>query len=43
MMLSSKASWVPVQASLGDRCFDEYPDESLAEWHRRLGLEDSDA
>lgn len=19
--------------------FDEYPDESIAEWHRRLGLE----
>jgi hypothetical protein len=42
MMLGSKASWVPVQAGPDDRRFDEYPDESLAEWHRRLGLEDSD-
>jgi len=23
-----------------DRHFDEYPSESLADWHRRLGLED---
>ena len=43
MMLGSKASWVPVQAGPDDRRFDEYPDESLADWHRRLGLEDSDA
>ena len=43
MMLGSKASWVPVQVGLNDRRFDEYPDESLAEWHRRLGLEYSDA
>ena len=42
-MLSSKASWVAVQVRPDDQCFDEYPDESLAEWHRRLGLEDSDA
>jgi hypothetical protein len=43
MMLGSKASWVPVQAGPDDRRFDEYPDESLAEWHRRLGLEHRDA
>ena len=29
MMLSSKASWVEVQAKRKDRTFDEYPDESL--------------
>ena len=40
-MLAYKASWVPVQVEPGDLCFDEYPDESLAEWHRRLGLEDA--
>ena len=39
LMLAYKASWVPVQADPDDRCFEEYPDESLAEWHQRLGLE----
>jgi hypothetical protein len=42
MMLGSKAGWVEVDAGPEDRCFDEYPDESLAEWHRRLGLGDSE-
>ncbi len=42
LMLGSKASWVPVHSESADRCFDEYPDESLAEWHERLGLEDTD-
>lgn len=40
LMLGSKASWVQAHIEPGDRSFDEYPDESLAEWHRRLGLED---
>lgn len=39
MMLASRASWVPVQAVPGDRQCDVYPDESLADWHIRLGLE----
>jgi len=39
LMLGSKAGWVPVDAGPSDRKFEEYPDESLAEWHRRLGLE----
>jgi hypothetical protein len=39
MMLGSKAGWVPVHAAADDRRFEEYPDESLAEWHRRMGLE----
>lgn len=38
LMLGSKASWVPAHIERGDHSFDEYPDESLAEWHRRLGL-----
>lgn len=42
LMLGSKANWVPVATGPQDRCFDEYPDESLAEWHRRLGLTDGD-
>ena len=39
MMMTSKASWVPLHADPSDRCFDEYPDESLAQWHQRLGCE----
>lgn len=38
MMLNSKAPWVEVRADPGDALFDEYPDESLAEWHERHGL-----
>ena len=38
MMLTSKAPWVEVAAKRGDRRHDEYPDESIAEWHERLGL-----
>lgn len=39
LMLGSKASWVPVAAGPKDRCYDAYPEESIADWHRRLGLE----
>jgi hypothetical protein len=38
MMLASKASWVPLETGPGDRRFDAYPDESLAQWHDRHGL-----
>lgn len=38
LMLGSKASWVTPQVGPDDRCFDGYPDESLAQWHQRLGL-----
>ena len=37
-MLDSKAGWVEPYIQAGDRCFTEYPDESLAQWHERLGL-----
>jgi hypothetical protein len=40
LMLGSKASWVEPQSGGHDRLFDEYPDESLAQWHARLGLGD---
>jgi len=43
MMLGSKATWVEVHAGPKDRFFEEYPQESLADWHRRLGIEDRDA
>ncbi len=39
LMLGSKAAWVEPSIGEDDRCFDEYPDESIADWHRRLGLE----
>jgi len=38
LMLGSKAEWVEPCVRDGDRTFDEYPDESLAGWHERLGL-----
>ena len=40
MMLGSRAPWVEVARKPNDRCFDDYPDESLADWHRRHGLTD---
>ncbi len=40
LMLASKASWVPVHAGPGDRCFGQYPEESIAQWHERLRLSD---
>jgi len=39
IMLGSKASWTPVQTVGDDKTFDEYPEESIADWHQRLGLE----
>jgi hypothetical protein len=38
-MTASKASWVEIQAGPNDKLFDAYPDESIAEWHQRLGLD----
>jgi hypothetical protein len=42
LMLGSKAGWVEPCLQEGDRTFDDYPDESIADWHRRLGLERPD-
>lgn len=36
MMLNYKPGWVQTFSAETDRCFDEYPDESIAEWHTRL-------
>jgi hypothetical protein len=38
IMLDSKAGWVPVEAGESDLSFPGYPEESLAEWHRRHGF-----
>ncbi len=43
LMTGSKASWVELRESSSDKVFDGYPEESVAEWHRRLGLEDREA
>ena len=40
LMLGSKASWVEPCLRENDQSFDEYPAESIAAWHQRLGLED---
>lgn len=37
-MLDAKPTWVPVDKGPYDKCFEEYPEESIAAWHRRLGL-----
>lgn len=42
IMLNHKAPWVRVPGGDGHRHFPEYPDESLADWHRRLGLYSDD-
>jgi hypothetical protein len=38
LMLGSKANWVEPCLGPRDRSFERYPEESLADWHRRLGL-----
>lgn len=42
LMLGSKAGWVEVQAGPRDQRFENYPEESIADWHQRLGLERTD-
>jgi len=41
IMLEYKADWVEVQKGIEDKEFKQYPEESIAGWHKRLGLEDS--
>ncbi len=38
LLLDSKAAWVEVQAAPKDQFFQKYPEESIAQWHDRLGL-----
>ncbi|MFZ2101591.1 MAG: GFA family protein [Oricola sp.] len=37
LMLAFKANWVEPQIGSKDKTFDHYPEESIAEWHRRTG------
>lgn len=39
LMLDFKAPWVELRADPQDLRFDRYPEESIAEWHQRHGLE----
>jgi hypothetical protein len=39
LMLGSKAEWVQPCLGPADKTFEQYPDESIEDWHRRLGLE----
>jgi hypothetical protein len=38
LMLEFKAPWVEVHQGKRDKRYDRYPEESIAEWHERLGL-----
>jgi hypothetical protein len=38
LMLKYKAGWVQPSIRDGDVAFDLYPEESIADWHRRRGL-----
>lgn len=38
IMLKYKARWVEPCIAEGDRTFDLYPEESLADWHRRTNM-----
>jgi len=38
LMLQYKASWVQPVIGTQDECFDEYPKESIEDWHRKRGL-----
>lgn len=42
IMLGSKPGWVRVEGAGTEECFDEYPSESLEDWHRRHGLLSAD-
>jgi hypothetical protein len=38
LLLDSKAPWVEVDKRRGDKMFQGFPKESIAEWHERHGL-----
>lgn len=38
LMLKYKASWVEPDIRKGDQTFELYPEESIAEWHKKRGL-----
>ncbi|MCQ8279195.1 GFA family protein [Acetobacteraceae bacterium KSS8] len=40
LMLRYAPDWVEPQIGENDKRFEEYPEESIADWHRRLGMEE---
>jgi hypothetical protein len=38
LMLRFKPSWVVAKIGPGDATFDDYPDQSLEDWHKTRGL-----
>lgn len=38
LMLKYRSSWVEPDIRDGDKVFDLYPEESIADWHRRTGM-----
>ena len=38
LLIDSKAPWVEVRAGPQDKQYSEFPEESIAQWHERLGL-----
>ena len=38
LMTGSRALWVEVRTDPQDRRYEHFPEESIAEWHERLGL-----
>ncbi|MER8970581.1 GFA family protein [Mesorhizobium sp. M0808] len=38
LMLKYKANWVEPDIGKGDKVFDVYPEESIADWHKRTGM-----
>jgi hypothetical protein len=38
LMLKFKASWVEPAIGPNDACFEEYPEQSIEEWHKSRGL-----
>ena len=38
LMLRHKAGWVEPRVGPGDACFEEYPAQSIEDWHKSRGL-----
>ena len=38
LLLKYKASWVEPEIRKGDLVFEVYPEESIADWHKRTGM-----
>jgi hypothetical protein len=40
IMLAFKSDWIAVERGVSNKVFERYPEESIADWHERLGLAD---